>query len=300
MNFKKYMHVERFGTTEVKGIENGRCFVFDKIDGTNSSVFTRDNIIRAGSRNRELTLENDNAGFYAYILQQDNIKAYLEKHPNHRLYGEFLVPHSLRTYRDDAWNQFYIFDVSINDGEDEQLIPYEIYQPMLDEFNLNYIPPICVINNPTPESLIRCLDNVNMLIQDGKGNGEGIVIKNYDFINKYGRQTWAKIVSNEFKEQHKKSWKPNEISLTEMVEEKIANKFCTTSFVEKEFAKIITEKGGWESRYIPMLLNIVYYELIKEESWNIIKEFKNPKIDYKVLQNLVYNRVKQIKSDIFA
>ena len=35
--FKKYQHVERLGTSEVQGIENGMCYVFPKIDGTNAS-----------------------------------------------------------------------------------------------------------------------------------------------------------------------------------------------------------------------------------------------------------------------
>ena len=32
MDFRKYQHIERFGTTEVDGIELGKCYVFPKID----------------------------------------------------------------------------------------------------------------------------------------------------------------------------------------------------------------------------------------------------------------------------
>ena len=63
MEFLKYQHVERFGTTETQGIENGMCYVFPKIDGTNSQLWW-DNGLKAGSRNRELFIDNDNAGFY--------------------------------------------------------------------------------------------------------------------------------------------------------------------------------------------------------------------------------------------
>ena len=97
MEFRKYQHIERFGTTEVEGIEIGTCYVFPKIDGTNSSVWLNDGVVCAGSRNRQLTLEKDNAGFYAAISKDERIKAYLEKHPTHRLFGEWLVPHSLKT-----------------------------------------------------------------------------------------------------------------------------------------------------------------------------------------------------------
>ena len=115
MEFKKYQHIERFGTDEVDGIEFGECLIFPKIDGTNSSVWLdADGNLKAGSRKRELSLKQDNAGFYTYILEHENVKKYLMKHPTHRLYGEFLVPHSLKTYRDDAWRKFYIFDICID------------------------------------------------------------------------------------------------------------------------------------------------------------------------------------------
>ena len=256
MEFKKYQHVERFGSTEVKDIEIGECLIFPKLDGTNSSVWLHDvGHIRAGSRNRELTLDKDNAGFYAYASSNDNIKNYLEKHPTHRLYGEWLVPHSLKTYRDDAWRRFYIFDVCI-DKEDGgvEYIPYDIYKPLLEEFNLDYIPPLAVIRNGSYDQLIYYLDKNNFLVQDGKGSGEGIVIKNYNFYNRYGRQTWAKIVTNEFKEKH------------------------------------IKEMGSPR----------IWYEFIKEESWNIVKHFKSPTINYKLLNNLVTKRIKEVKQDIFS
>jgi hypothetical protein len=160
MEFNKYQHIERFGTDEVENIEFGRCFIFYKIDGTNGQVYLdADENIKAGSRNRVLTLENDNANFYQYVLQNERIKKYLEKHPNHRLYGEWLVPHSIKTYRKDAWRRFYIFDVALHKEDDtEEYIPYEIYQPLLEEFELDYIPPLAILKNPTEESLIRCLE----------------------------------------------------------------------------------------------------------------------------------------------
>ena len=134
MEFKKYQHLERFGNDEVEGIELGKLYIFPKLDGTNAQVWLDDEgNIKAGSRNRELTLEKDNAGFYKFVLENENIKKYLEKHPTHRLYGEFLVPHSLKTYREDAWRRFYIFDVCLDkeDGSVEY-IPYDIYKPLVE------------------------------------------------------------------------------------------------------------------------------------------------------------------------
>lgn len=300
MEFKKYQHIERFGTSEVESIELGVCYIFPKIDGTNSSVWLNNGEICAGSRNRQLTLEKDNAGFYKYIINNENIKKYLEKHPNHRLFGEWLVPHSLKTYRDEAWRKFYIFDVCVDleNGTGLEYIPYEIYQPLLEEFNLEYLAPLKIIKNGEYKNFIDCLDSNTFLIKDGQGSGEGIVIKNYDFYNKYGRQTWAKIVTSEFREKHYKTM-GSPIVDNKMIEEKIVDEFLTEAFINKEYYKIINQYEDWNSKYIPMLLNTIFYELINEEMWNILKKFKNPTINFKALNHMVINKIKITKPDVF-
>ena len=300
MEFKKYQHIERFGTDEVEGIEVGECYVFPKIDGTNSSVWLRDGQICAGSRNRELTLDNDNAGFLAAIKTDKNIKAYLEKHPTHRLYGEWLVPHSLKTYRNDAWRRFYIFDVCVYDNEFDRLLylHYKEYKPLLDECGLEYIVPIATITNGNYELFSSCLEKNVFLIQDGKGIGEGVVIKNYDYLNKYDRRTWAKIVTNEFKEKHHKAMGVPTIVVSP-IEERIADEFVTASFVEKEYAKIVHEQGGWSSKYIPVLIGRVFHELIAEEMWNILRKYKSATINFKTLNAMTISRIKAVKPELF-
>lgn len=300
MEFRKYQHIERFGTDEVMGIEMGMNYVFPKIDGTNASVWLNNDCIKGGSRTRELSLDSDNAGFFAWASQQLNIFEYLQKHPTHRLFGEWLVPHSLKTYRADAWRKFYVFDVCIDiDAETMEYLPYETYRPLLNEFGIEYIPPLAIVKGGSYENFIKCIEKNGFLIEDGKGVGEGIVIKNYDYHNKYGRQTWAKIVTNEFKEKHHKEMGAPIIEVEKMVEEKIVDDFCTESFVEKEFAKIVTEKDGWKSQYIPMLLGKVFYSLVSEEIWNIVSKYKNPSINFKTLNMLVTRKIKQVKADIF-
>ena len=302
MEFRKYQHVERYGTTEVDGIEIGTCYVFPKIDGTNSSVWLgEDWTLRAGSRTRELTIEADNAGFYAAISQDDRVKSFLQKCPNHRLFGEWLVPHSLRTYRDDAWRKFYIFDVCLDTGNKNGLeyIPYDTYKPWLDEFGIDYLAPIANIKNGNYETFTRCLEQNIFLVKDGAGVGEGVVIKNYDFYNKFGRQTWAKIVTSEFKEKHHKEMGAP-VFENKVVEQGIVDKYVTSALVEKEYSKITVECDGWSSRLIPRLLSQVFYVLVTEEMWNIVKEFKNPKVDFKMLNAISIGKIKAVKPELFT
>ena len=305
--FIKYQHLERFGTSEVQDISLGVTYAFPKIDGTNGCVWINEHGIQAGSRNRKLTLDQDNAGFYRYILDDKRIENYLKKNPEHRLFGEWLVPHSLRTYRTEAWQKFYIFDVGTIKPESEMThemdskinyLHFETYKPLLEEHGLDYIMPLAILRNGNYEQFINQLSKNVFLIEDGKGTGEGIVIKNYEYKNKFGRQTWAKIITSEFKEQHIKVMGANEIEGKKLIEEEITEKYCTNALVEKVFSKIQLEKG-WQSKFIPELLNTVYYDVVKEESWNFVKEHKFPTVNFKTLQHFVFNKVKKIKAELF-
>lgn len=303
MKFEEYQHICKLGSDDVEDIDFGTCYIYPKVDGTNTSVWLEDGEVHVGSRRREVSLEKDNQGAYACISVDPRIRAFLEAHPTLRLYGEWLVPHTIKKYRDDAWRKFYIFDVvdGIEDLENISIphyLTYEEYQPLLEEFNLDYIPLTQKIKNPEYENLLHCAQTNTFLIKDGEGVGEGIVIKRYDYINKYGRRVWAKIVLNEFKEKHKKVMGADELE-NRIFEDELVQDFLTDEFIEKEYAKIKALEGGWNSKYIPRLLSTVYSEFIKDYSWDIVKKYKNPKIDFKRLQVYVFNRVKVVKSELF-
>ena len=300
MKFQKYQHIERFGSSEVDGIHVGTCYVFPKIDGTNASVWIgEDGKVHAGSRNRELTLENDNAGFCAAITKDENITRFLHDYPQYRLYGEWLVPHTLRTYRDDAWRKFYVFDVcDVQSDEFVRYIPYDQYAPLLAEYGIEYIPPLKILTDAFYTQFLQSLEWNQYLIKDGEGAGEGIVIKNYSFVNRYGRQTWAKIVRSEFKERHVKTMGAPEVEYNP-VEKQIAEKYITRALVQKEQAKIANEQNGWSSKLIPRLLGQIYHCLITEETWNFLKDFKQPTIDFKQLNRYTIQQIKNVCPDIF-
>ena len=296
--FIKYQHVERMSTDEVEGINIGECHVQPKIDGTSGSVWFEDNKLKCASRRRELVEGLDNAGFKEYIMKQDSIDCFFAKYPDIRLYGEFLKSHSLKTYRDDAWGKFYVFDVCKIVDEELVYIPYEEYKEMLDEFDLDYIPVLKILVNAEEEDFVKILEQNTFLIKDGEGAGEGIVIKNYSFKNKFGRVTWAKIVTSEFKEKHVKEFRGPKTEF-KMIEQTIIDKFLTEAFIDKEFEKLKTEKEGWRSKYIPEFLGRVWYEFVNEECWNFVKKMKNPKINFRTLNTLVILKVKEHKKDLF-
>ena len=295
--FTKYQHIERFGSDECDGIEFGDVYVFPKIDGTNGSIWW-DGELKFGSRNREISLENDNQGFCEAILNSDvksALEAFFDVNPGLIVFGEWLVPHSLKTYRPEAWRKFYVFDVMREiSGE---YLSYPEYKPYLDSFGMDYIPYLAVVHNGTYEQFAKLIESNTYLIDEGKGVGEGIVLKRYDYKNKYGRTTWAKIVRNEFKDLHRKEMGGAEIEGGKMVEDEAVEKFLTSEMINKTYAKISGD--GWNSKMIPRLLSTVFYEFINEEIWHILKEFKEPKIDFKTLRHFVINKIKLTKPELF-
>ncbi|MGL5507356.1 MAG: RNA ligase family protein, partial [Paraclostridium sp.] len=132
--FVKYPHLERFGTSEVQGIEEGECYIFPKLDGTNASAWFENGIVQGGSRKRHLSLDFDNAGFYFWLTRKENIETFFNDYPNLRLFGEYLVPHTVKTYRDDAWRKFYVFDVYDNDTN--RFLHYNEYKDLLEEYKI--------------------------------------------------------------------------------------------------------------------------------------------------------------------
>ena len=207
-------------------------------------------------------------------------------------------PHTIKNYRKEAWRKFYVFDVgTVDENGIKHYLPYDVYQPWMEEFGIEYLAPLKIITNPTVEDVIFTAENNFYLMEDGYV-GEGVVCKNYDFINQFGNTVWAKLVRNSFKEQHYKTMGAPE-SETSYIEQKIVDKYMDTMLIEKEYAKIVNEKGFWDSKKIPMLFGCVQHAFIEDYIWNILKDFKNPKIDFKLLNNFVIRKTKELKPDLF-
>jgi len=315
LEFKEYQHVVKIDDPEVEGLLVGKCYIFPKIDGTNSSLWRENCYIRGGSRRRKLSLDNDNQGFINYIANDVPYAFgnFFDQHTDVRLYGEWLVPHTLKTYRDDAWRKFYVFDVTISTPDGELYVPYDEYKVWLDEFDIDYIPPIRIITNPTHEDLMRCVQLNTFLIKEDSGVGEGIVIKNYNFVNRYGRITWGKIVTNEFKDKHYKDMGAPERDVT-LLEKELVDKFLDQPIVDKVYANILIENKQYDdekgyyidppfnSRWIPQLLNTVYYEFVREEIWSMVKYIEKERyraIDFKSLKQHSFNKVREYYPQLF-
>lgn len=201
-------------------------------------------------------------------------------------------PHTLKCYLPDAWNKFYVFDMAFDKGEHLEFLTPEQYQPVLDVYGITYVPTVAKIEN-YEGSYEEFRDKVNYLIDPSiKGaSPEGLVIKNYGFINQYGRNCFAKIVFEQFHEEKKAK-----VALESSLEVEIAEKYVTEHLVQKELAKL---KAAKVEKLQPALLKTVFYVLLAEELADIVKKYKLPIIDFKALNRAVIVQVKKYASEVF-
>ena len=307
MEFKKYQHIMKLGTDEVDGILNGTVYLFYKIDGTNSQVFLKDdNTLGFGSRNREINLIDDNADFVKETIKNSGeykeLLKVLENNPEYIIYGEWLVPHTLKTYKADSWKKFYVFDIL--DTKENRYLTYEEYFILLkDCTHINIIPLIAKLENPTEEEIKNKLnDTGNFLCANGLG--EGIVIKNYSFVNRFGRTTWAKMLTEDFlstkktTREHNREIKNNECE--HATEQKIINKYLTFEHISKEYHKLCEtyNEDKLNASHTFELLNRVFTEFISDNIEIIIKKEHFPTINFKALKQLSDLKTKEAMNSL--
>lgn len=155
-----------------------------------------------------------------------------------------------------------------------------------------------IVENPTEEQLMEFINSNHYLFPEGSELiGEGIIIKNLDFVNKYGRRTWGKIVTADFKKKDlPKSTRPQDY----LLEKEIAEKYLDSDIVEKIYYRLLSENDNvWNNKLIGRFLGNVWHDFVTEQIWDILKKFHKPVIDFNLLEKQVTLRTKEIKPECF-
>lgn len=271
-DFRKYMHVERLYNPEVDGILKGTVYVFPKLDGANASLFMNvEGDVQIGSRNQPTTRGYDTLKMYSYLDTHDDFKRVIKDHPTYIIYGEWLSPHTITTYYPSAYYNYYVFDVY--DIVADKYLPYEEYSKMLDDYGIhNYLKPLAILENPDYDEVEKYTESNVFLMTEGVG--EGVVIKNYDYINRFGRIVWAKVVREGFKV---KAHATNKGEIPDTVEMKIIKDSLPLEYVSKEYFKLTVDEGvEWNDKLTPDFIRRVYSEWWKDCSFEILTGIKGP------------------------
>lgn len=290
MTFRKYEKIHRLGKEEVEGILEGTVYLQEKIDGANTSIWADNSTIRLASRNQEITSGFN--GFIDYIYdspQGDGIRRLLCEYPDYRLYGEWLVKHTVQ-YNDIAYKHFYLFDIWDNQKE-EYLEPLNVSH-LAVSFGIEKPWMMDYINSPALEQIIEYVGK--SAIGD---RGEGVVIKNPHFTNRWGNKCHAKLVTNNFMEENALVFGGNNKHAENYNELYIIQKYLNRARVEKICNKIHSEiDEKLDLKHIPRITNTVFYDMITEEAWEIAK--LNKIVDYKVLKNLAMKKSKLLYMEL--
>jgi hypothetical protein len=307
--FKEYEKVQRIEKEECDGLLEGTCYIYEKIDGANSQLYiddvscniafcSRNRIIGIGS---QLLLGDDFRGFGKWVGENiQEIREFLEKFPELTLYGEWLVPHSVK-YSPEFYNNFYCFDIMDNNTLNSFIHPNDPLWNKLPSC-IKKIPFDCVIKDVKIDDLKQYLSLPSSF---GAAFREGIVIKNYNFVNKYGRTPYGKLLSKDFQEV--KSKPKSKTINPEDLEFEIAKTYCTKARVVKICEKIkdrgIIVKDGnrerveiekLEMKHIPQVINMVWYDIITEDMNDILKRFNYPTINFKKFKAIILDMSKTI------
>ena len=294
-HYKSFTHVERLGKEETDGILNGVCYISPKLDGTNAVVWYQDGEVRAGSRTRELTIENDNTGFCAWVNSDDaeavQLREMLKDNRHLIVYGEFGVGKvaSIKDYDERARGKLWIFDMY--DTIQQCYVHPDIVTAVCDGCGIReYRVPSLAIKNPSMEDIAAYAEDNKFLLSNANHPGEGVVIRNPDFRNKWGNYVIAKFVRDEYLQR--KTQKENKSDSKRIdCEQNIIDYYVTEAELSKAKAKVCLALGLEEfdiknGKCIGMYLNMVFNDAVLAEITDICKRYKRPVINFQELNNL--------------
>jgi len=315
--FIKYPKIKRLGHEDTDGILFGSVTVEEKIDGANTSIWLEDGEVKCGSRTR--VLEEGFNGFVDFVRSNEKVRQFLLENPKLRLYGEWLVRHTI-AYNETAYRQFYLFDVleqpdelleSCSEKIDSQMKKREIEEQRsrdivrqcewFDEDQVRQVAEKCDLR--TPELFDRLNDPSLEDLQEYAGKtvlgqkGEGVVIRNNEFVNKWGDRVCAKIVTQEFKEDNGIVFGGNNKHSETYKEMKMVNNFMTLARVQKIMNKLQPHiDKRLDKEHTSRIINTAYRDMFEEELWEFVK--KNKEINFTHLQNLACKKAARIYHDI--
>ena len=305
--YKSYLHVERLEHPDCEGLlQNDFVAITAKVDGTNACVYWDADLgkVGGGSRKRALTENKDNANFYAWLHSSNEeaiaLRQFVIDHPRFIVYGEWLGDSkfvgSIKTYDSSSLGHMYIFDVF--DTEKKEYLWEFTWRNLLTAYHLSswFVELFCVLYHPSYDDIVAVAKRNKFLLSNAENKGEGVVCKAKDWKNKYGHTCYGKIVLDEF-HQHKRQGRHQPQIAREGVEHDIVEYFVTDAEMTKAKAKVcidcdVDEFDVKSGKMVGMYLNYCWNDLL-EETKMICKKYKNPIIDFKVLNAEVKNQARK-------
>ncbi|PEN97905.1 hypothetical protein CN553_12780 [Bacillus cereus] len=294
MEQKKYQDITRLGHKTTVGVlkEGDYIVIQEKLDGANASFRRDGDVIRAFSRNKELDEHNNLGGFWQWTQTLDVTKLREEG----IYFGEWLNPHKVK-YPEYA-KTFWLYDIF--DTETQRYINFKLVKKVSKQLGLNLIPVFYEGEYQSFEHLQSFVGKTALggVLGDSE-TGEGIVVKNVDYVDRFGNQKFVKLVADVFREiQSQKAPKDPKKALTQ--EQSFVNQVVTEARIEKFLYKfvdegIIDEEFGIEDMGV-ILKNMntrIKEDILKEESETLPEGYDEKQLS-KSIARVVAQSVKKL------
>ena len=300
MTHVKYCDIERLNTPENASMfdhPDDEIVIEEKVDGGNGCFWLEDGVLHTASRSRDLVAERDEKTFH---LQQKWLKTHLadkiEKiNPNFRYYIEWMQKHTIAygKYEDGSFVKGNIphvigLDIMPIEGAFGRTPHYLGRKAKEDAFEALEIPCVALKGvykvKELNEERYKTLTATSAYYS---GKPEGIVLKNYGRENVWGRQMFAKIVLDEFKEANRAVFGGIKKDTSDTI--KIVEAYCTPARIRKKILSLTQEGGQTLDRKLMHVLPLaVAKDIFKEESDAIMRECRD--ISIGTMKQLVAKR----------
>jgi len=290
---KKYTDVVRLGHRSTVGVLNEGDFitVTEKLDGANASFkLNEDNQVDGFSRNTPVDETNTLRGYHTWLKEIKPEQLNLR----YRYYGEWLVSHKIQ-YKPEYYQRFYLFNVY--DDELQEYLSEEIMRNEALRLNINTVPLIYEGQYISFEHLMEFVGKSDMAVNFG----EGIVVKNVNYRDKYGHQCFVKLVHEDFIEVQKQK-APKDPNRPVTPEQEFANMCVTKARIDKMLHKLVDE-GILESDFgiedmrliLSNLGTRIYEDILKEENDSLPEGY-----EVQALRKAIGSKIPQIVKEIIG
>jgi len=278
MVFIKYCDIERLNTEETESIfshPDDEIVIEEKVDGGNGAFWLEEGIIHVSSRNRDLTKEHDEKTFK---VQREELMKILESqkeniNSNYIYYIEWMQKHTISYGKDIP--PIIGLDILPIEGAFGKKPCFIGRRAKEIEFAKISIPCVNLkgifkVKELTDDLYKQFLEK--SAYYDGKP--EGLCLKLYGRTNVWGRQIFAKMVLDEFKEMNRAVFGGLKKDTSDTF--KIVDTYCTEARIRKRVLALTNEGGYPLDRKLMHFLPIaVCQDIFKEETGDILKNYKD-------------------------
>ena len=305
----KYVKIRRLGDAENVGIfahPDDIVVVEEKVDGANfrfmrgkrGVVFgSRNNMIGSWTPEDGLVLTQKGftkaAQFVVDTLQEDASR--LNK--DYVYFGEAMHKHTI-PYDFENTPAFIGFDIWVDSSdsvaaqsssESGGYLPHGAKKDAFERIGLPVVPlrwAGALRDMPHPDDLESFIGKSSL---PGDVNAEGVTIKSYSRLNGFGRQMFAKIVSDDFKEVNNVVFGSNKKSLDSSA--MAAEEYATPARIRKTIERLRDESGvPVTMRLMVELHPAVSEDILREEIINIFNSKNYRAIDFGLFRKFVASK----------